>query len=318
MRKIVIFILFSVVFISCNKTNKPKVDVSKIDAPVKLMRFDVDFYTASETDLPKIKVIYPMFFPHNIDSVWIHKIQNKDEQELFAETQKLYRDFSDEKEQLEKLFKHIKYYNPKFKTPKVITMLTNLDYQNRVVYTDSLLLISLDIYLGKAHTFYSDFPKYIKQNNTKNHIIVDVANTFIDKQIPPNKKRDFLGKMIYAGKKMYLLDAYLPNVSDQEKIGYATEKFEWAKNNEENVWRYFIDKDLLYSTDTKLNKRFLDTAPFSKFYLSEDNKSPGQIGRYIGWQIVRSYMKNNDVSLHELMKTSEDKIFKKSNYKPRR
>ena len=75
---------------------------------------------------------------------------------------------------------------------------------------------------------------------------------------------------------------------------------------------------MLYSTDLSLNQRFLDVAPFSKFYLGEDNKSPGRIGVYIGWQIVRSYMRNNDVSLRELMKTKEDIIFQKSKYKPKR
>jgi hypothetical protein len=30
---------------------------------------------------------------------------------------------------------------------------------------------------------------------------------------------------------------------------------------------------------------------FSKFYLEIDNESPGQVGGWIGWQIVRSYMK---------------------------
>ena len=35
---------------------------------------------------------------------------------------------------------------------------------------------------------------------------------------------------------------------------------------------------------------FFDASPFSKFYLEIDNQSPGRIGRWIGWQIVRSYM----------------------------
>ena len=76
----------------------------------------------------------------------------------------------------------------------------------------------------------------------------------------------------------------------------------WAATNESQVWKYFIENKLLFSTDTKLNKRFLDVAPFSKFYRSEDNLSPGRIGAWIGWQIVRSYMKHNDVSLQKLVK----------------
>ncbi len=197
-------------------------------------------------------------------------------------------------------------------------MLTNIDYDSRVIYADSLLLISLDVYLGKNHKFYGDYPKYIKENNTKNHIVVDVAKAIINKQISLLKNRSFVEKMIYEGKKMYLLDAYLPTISDKEKIGYANDKLHWAEANEEQIWMYFIEKNLLFSTDTKLNKRFLENAPFSKFYMEQDNLSPGRIGVWVGWQIVRSYMKHNDVSLQELLKINEIDLFNKSKYKPKK
>ena len=69
---------------------------------------------------------------------------------------------------LESLFQHIKYYFPNTKTPKVITLISEMDYQNKAIYTDSLVLISLDLYLGKNHKFY-EFPEYLKQNFEQNH-----------------------------------------------------------------------------------------------------------------------------------------------------
>ena len=318
MRSFLLLILATCVFVSCKKENKNLVDVSHIPVTINIDRFDVDFYSSTPKTLVDTKKKYPMLFPHNIDSVWINKINDKDEQELFSETQKLYQNIDFLNEDLEELFKHIKYYNPKFKTPKVITMLTNIDYDNRVVLTDQFLLISLDCYLGKEHEFYSDYPGYIRQNNTKNHIVVDVANQIIEKQVSTNRNRKFLDKIIAEGKKMYLLDSYLPLVSDAVKIGYSEEKLNWAKASEEDVWRYFIEKDILYSTESKLNQRFIDLAPFSKFYLSFDNESPGRMGVYIGWQIVRAFMRNNDVSLQALMQMNEEEIFKKSKYKPKR
>ena len=106
--------------------------------------------------------------------------------------------------------------------------------------------------------------------------------------------------------------------SDVLKIGYTDQKYDWAVTNEEQVWKYFIENNLLFSTDTKLNKRFLEDAPFSKFYLSEDKNSPGRIGQRIGLQIVRSFMDNNDVSLSDLLIKNEEEIFKNSKYKPRK
>ncbi|MDY0781610.1 gliding motility lipoprotein GldB [Tenacibaculum sp. IB213877] len=318
MRKIIFFILIFISIISCKENNVNRIDVSNIDVNFKIKRFDIDFYSTTPNTLNKTKKEYPLLFPPEHDSVWINKINNKDEQELFNETQKVFGDFSEETKQIENLCKHIKYYDKSFQSPNVITMLTNIDYDNRVVYADSILLISLDAYLGAKHPFYNDYPEYIRQNNHKNHLIVDVANAIINKKVMPTAKRNFIDKMIFEGKKMYLLDLFLPGISDREKIGYSPEKYDWAKTNEEEVWKYFIEKDVLYSTDTKLNRRFLDLAPFSKFYSEDDSLSPGRIGVWIGWQIVRSYMRNNDVSLPELLQKSEDEIFKNSKYKPKR
>lgn len=319
MRSFLYIFLIILFLYSCKEEPKTTVDTSNIAVNVTVDRFDVDFYTTTPKTLAATKKKYPLLFPaQEADSVWLRKINDKDELELFTETQKLYKDFSTQKKELERLFKHVKYYNPKFTEPKVITMLSNIDYNNRVIYADSLLLISLDAYLGKDHKFYGDYPKYIKENNTKEHIVVDVASTIINKQVMPNLDRSFLAKMIYQGKKMYLLDAYLPTVSDREKIGYTPEKNNWALANEEQIWRYFIENKLLYSTNTKLNKRFLEKAPFSKFYLEQDNQSPGQIGVYMGWQIVRAYMRNNNVSLRQLLQANAEEIFKKSRYKPKR
>ncbi|WP_428741059.1 gliding motility lipoprotein GldB [Tenacibaculum sp.] len=320
MRKFLALVALIIIGFSCKKeeVNKLNVDVSNIEVNLELERFDIDFYTTKPSELSVTKEKYPMLFPSQPDSVWVNKINNKDEQELFAETEKVFSDITKEKEELTSLFKHVKYYNPRFVSPKVITMLTNIDYDNRIVYTDSLLLVSLDAYLGGKHKFYNDYPEYVKQNNTREHIVVDVAKAIIGKQMLPSMARTFIDKMIYRGKKMYLLDAYLPYIPDDIKIGYSQTKLDWAKSNEEQIWKYFIEKDLLYSTSKDVDKRFLDLAPFSKFYMEQDKESPGRIGEWIGWQIVRSYMQKNDVSLHQLLQTSEEEIFKKSGYKPKR
>lgn len=306
-------------FSSCKKSTNNNIDVSNITVDVSIDRYEKDFYNATAATLPKVKAKYPFLFPKTMtDSISLAKISDKDEQELYKEVQKKYEDISFLKNDLTSLFKHITFYNPSFNTPKVITIQSNIDYESRVIYADSLLLISLDVYLGKAHKFYNDYPKYIKQNNTKSHLIVDVANTIIENQIRPSNNRSFISKMIHEGKKIYLLDAYLPKVSDKEKLGYDEEKMEWALANEEQVWMYFIEKNLLFSTKKELGKRFIDIAPFSKFYTSVDKDSPGRIGVFIGYQIVKDFMLNNDVSLQELLSKNSEEIFKKSNYKPRK
>lgn len=319
MRYYFLFLILSIFLFSCEKEPKNIVDVSGVEVDFTVKRFDVDFYRSGEENLEGLKKEYPDLFPQNTpDSIWLSKINDKDEQELFLGTQKVYKDFSKTRSELEQLFKHVKYYNENFAAPGVITILSNIDYEYRVIYSDPLLFISLDVYLGKESEFYADYPDYIKENNKQERITVDVATQLIERQIKPSLNRTFVGKMIAAGKQLYLLDLYLPLKEDHIKIGYSQDKYTWALANESQIWRYFIENNLLYSTDTKLNRRFLDEAPFSKFYLSEDSNSPGRIGQWVGWQIVRSFMEKNDVSLQTLLTMTEEEIFERSNYKPRK
>ena len=319
MRYYFLFFVLLLFLNSCQKEVKKNVDTSKIEVEFMINRFEQDFYDHGGENLEELKNKYPLLFPDiTPDSIWMAKINDRDEQELYSETQKLYSSFSDIESELKSLFQHVTYYNPLFNTPDIITGLSNIDYDYRVIYNQELVFISLDVYLGSTHAFYGDFPSYIKQNNVRERIIVDVASAIIDSQIKPLTNRSFLAKMIHEGKKLYLLELYLPLKSEAVRIGYNKIKYDWALINEEQVWKYFIENNLLYSTDTKLNKRFLEDAPFSKFYISEDKNSPGRIGQWIGMQIVRSFMANNDVSLSDLLLKNEEEIFKKSKYKPRK
>ncbi len=319
MRSIWASLLILIVIISCQKEIDKKIDVSKIKIDVKINRFEEVFYSGTKNDLQRLKKEYAILFPKEVhDSVWIGKMENDDELYLFNESQKIFGDFKEEQEGLEQLFKYVKYYNPKFRAPRIITHISDLDYQYPVIYADSLLFISLDMYLGADNIVYKGFPQYLSQNFKKQRLVIDVANDIIVKSYPKVNARIFLNRIIEEGKHSYLLDCFLPEVSDDLKMGYSSEKLKWAQDNEINVWKYFIEKELLYSNDSNLNMRFINLSPFSKFYQETDQDSPGRIGVWIGWQIVRSYMENNDVDLQQLLVTDPEVIFKKSKYKPRK
>ena len=42
------------------------------------------------------------------------------------------------------------------------------------------------------------------------------------------------------------------------------------------------------------------------------------VGRYLGWQIVRAYMKNNSVDLKKMLQEKPETIFNNSKYKPKK
>ena len=146
-----------------------------------------------------------------------------------------------------------------------------------------------------------------------------MASAFAKKVNSYPRNRSFLSRIIYYGKELYVKDKLLPTQTDAQKINYLAEEYDWAQANEEQIWRYFVENELLYSTDSSLDRKFLDPAPFSKFGLELDSESPARLGRYLGWQIVRAFAdKNPKVELNELLQLSADDIFQQSNYKPRR
>lgn len=319
MRKLTVLLIFTVFFISCDKKDKVEKAIEEVPVELDVERFDKVFYETPPEDLSKIKRQYPYFFPAgNEDTVWTNKMKNPLLRELHAEVQKTFGNFQKERGDLEELFRHIKYYFPETNLPKVITLISEVDTQSKVIYADSLLLISLDVYLGKDHKFYSGFPEYQRRTFEKSQILPDVVSDFSLRKITPPTDRALFSQMIYFGKELYLKDVLIPQVSDADKIGYTPDQITWSQENEGYIWRYFVDEKLLYDSDPKLPGRFINPAPFSKFYLEIDNESPGQIGMWIGWQIVRSYMKNNDVSLQQLLQTDAKEIFDNSKYKPKK
>lgn len=317
--KIFIFFLFLLIVSACKDTKKNELDVSNISIKVDVKRFDKQFFNSSEDDFYEVKKKYPYLFPEGVpDSVWMQKIQDKYERNLYEKSQKVFSDFSDEKKELTQLFQHITHYYPNFKVPKIVTLISGLDLESKVIYADSLLLISLDMYLGEKDTTYAHFPQYLTQNFKKSQVLPNVANAIISQKFRPNQKRQFVHTMVNEGKKMYLMDLFLPSISDAEKIGFSTKQMQWTQQNEVGIWKYFVENEIIYSTDSKLNERFIVNAPFSKFYTDIDRHSPGRIAVWLGWQIVRSYMKNNDVSLQELLQTDGATILTKSYYKPKK
>ena len=317
--KFYVLILLGLLLFSCNNESKVEKEIEKIPINIEIIRFDKKFADATPADLPKLKAEYPVFFPKQYnDSIWIEKLTDTLQKQLEDEVLKTFPKDEVLEEVLVPLFQHIKYYFPKFQIPILVTTTSDVDYRNKVILADSMLVIGLDNYLGSDHRFYEGIDKYITKEMKPSQLGPDVAETYARQYIKPPNESSFLGQILYFGKELYLEDLWLPNISDAEKIGYTEEEFKWAEENEEYMWRYFVERELLYSTDPKLGARFINPAPFSKFYLEIDNESPGMLGRYLGWKIVRAYMENNKTTVQQLMVIDADELFKNSKYKPKK
>lgn len=45
-------------------------------------------------------------------------------------------------------------------------------------------------------------------------------------------------------------------------MGYTEDQIKWCQENEGYMWRYFLEKEMLYSDDQKLIPRFVNPALF--------------------------------------------------------
>lgn len=315
----IVFLILFLFFLSCQNENSKKDKIEALPISLKFDRFDLKFYDQSPEVIPQLKKEYPFLFPKQFsDSVWIDR-QNDSLQLLLQDAvAKVFSEIQPLEKKVSSLFKLIKYYFPRTKIPQIITLTNNVDYQIKTVYSDSLLLLSLDTFLGEDHPLYEGIPNYIRKELDQKYIPSQIVEKFSSYIMPPPENRTFLAQMLYEGKKMYLQDLLLPDQKDAIKMAYTEEELEWVKENEVYIWQYFIEKQVLYQTDPEWVERFLEPAPFSKFYLQLDNESPGRIGRWIGWQIVRKYREQHEITIEGLIKLPAQQLFNQSKYKPKR
>lgn len=306
--------------ISCKKENALEEKIAQINTEVQLERFDLFFSESTIKSLPKLKAKYPFMFSEKYkDSFWIAKKNDSLQKVLFSEVGKVFKNTKNIENEIASLFNHLKYYFPESTLPRFITTTSDVDYRNKIIVTDSIAVIALDTYLGSDHEFYGGIPKYLSKNFKKEQIVVDLAGEYAKKYIYQSQKRTLLDEMIYFGKQLYFKEKVIPFKSESELIGYSEKELDWAVANESYIWRYFIDRELLFSTDSKLPSRFINPAPFSKFYLENiDADSPGRLGQYIGWKIVQAYMNQNDVQLKDMLETNTQEIFNNTKFKPRK
>lgn len=307
-------------FQSCKKEKQIPEAIAAIPVQLKVERFDQRFAQTTADSLPKLISQFPYLFPEQYDNAfWQDKIKDTLQKALNREVEKKFPDFETEREDLETLFKHIEYYYPETPLPTVVTVTSDVDYRNPVILADTLLIVALDTYLGSEHKFYGGIQRYLVQNFNKEQIDVDVASAFAEKILGNRSQgRRFLDEMVFQGKRLYLMQHLLSLKDPSAVMGYTEEQWQWAREHEVNIWTYFVERKLLFSTDSQLLNRFINPAPFSKFNMEFDTDSPPRLGRYMGWQMIQAYAENNKVTLQNLMTLSTDEIFNNSKYKPRK
>lgn len=333
------FLLCAIVVLisSCTQESKKDIDISEIRIQQPLLRFEKDLFASGDTitpdDVKQLRNKYHNFFElyctriiriHNDnDSITAvdltHFINDVDVKEIYHKTDSLYSNMSIIQNQLEDAFKHYAYYFPKKTIPSIVTYISAFNYQ--IITADSMLGIGLDMYLGDENEpMYSSIgiPKYMFSRFNKHYIVYDAIKGWFQSEYDQDKvKQELLSQMIYQGKLFYFTSSLAPNLPDSIIMGYTNVQLEWCEKNESNIWAFLIEQKLLYSTIIQEYVKYINDGPTTNGLPKE---SPSKTGAWIGWQIVKSYMKNNSaVSLEQLLNENDaQKILNSSNYKPKK
>ena len=149
------------------------------------------------------------------------------------------------------------------------------------------------------------------------YFVKDITESFLLDFIKYPVDRRFISKIIYHGKLIYSMNR-ITDFNLEQIIGISQENLNWLTENEDEIWEYFVKNNLIFSTDISLDKRFIHDAPYSKFGLSIDFESSPMVGKWIGYNIVKSYQKKQSVELKNLVNMNEYDLYLKSNYSPRK
>ena len=330
-----IFFLILIFFVGCTNSKGPVVSNIKVDIPIE--RFDKSFFTLDTnnitTGLKEIMQSHPDFYTDFMQQILgvsgadtnkvtqdVSKLFIRGYSSMYQSLGKQYGDVNWLQKDIQKAFQYVKYYFPEYKTSKIILFMGPLDAPG-VALTGSGIAVGLHQFAGKDFPAYQSmeaqqlFPAYISRRFESKYIVVNCMKAVIE-DIYENSGKGLVEQMIEKGKRWWLLDKFLPATPDSLKTGFTKQQLNWCEENEGMIWNDIIttQKDL-YTKDPMAIQNYLGEAPYTQ---SLGPASPGNIGQWIGWQIVKKFAdKNSSMSVPDVLKTDAKKILEEAKYKPK-
>jgi gliding motility-associated lipoprotein GldB len=323
-----LFLLATIMLLfSCKKKGcEIPEEIERIPVTVQIERLEKPFFEASsKKDIATFLNENPLFAERFLqrkgypsDSAFINALYslatNPELQKLAQEADEKFGDMASEQQQLEIAFKSIKYYYPDFKEPKVNTFVSGLNQD--LLVSDSLLVFGIDFFIGKDASYRPDTYDYILKRYERPNM-VPAAMLLLSNRFNKTKflERSLLAEMVNTGKAYYFVKSIMPCAPDSTIIGYSGQQLADVHHNEGRIWAHFVEKSLLYEKSPFVVNKYIGERPNTP---EIDPTSPGRLGTWVGWQIVRKYMaRNPKVTLQELMADDDyQKIFNESKYKP--
>ena len=212
-------------------------------------------------------------------------------------------------------FSRLHYLYPDWVIPTVYLFVSG--FNSTVIYYEDMLGVGVDMYLGSDYPYYNQVVyDYQKSTMEKEYVVRNLMSMYLAYNIAYNSKYNrLLEQMIFRGKQLFLLSQLLPNAPAWQVIGYTPEQWAWCEHYEQAIWNRIMEKRDLFKTESRILNSYMNEGPFTA-EVTQD--SPGRLGLWVGWQIVKSYMHHNqEITIHDLINEGDaQKILEQSFYKP--
>lgn len=307
------------------QSNTQKIKKIEESHPIRIYRYEQALFSLSTENLKEgldsLQKDYHFFLGDNPSTSDLKKYLNDPlNKRLYKEVQQQYADLSDLEEDFQKAFARIRYYFPDAELPRIYTIVSGLSYETPVIYVDSVLIISLDMYMGSDYHYYKQMgemlPLFIRRHLNRENILPDCMKALSYQVIHSNNAAlNILDDMVLEGKRWMFAEIALPECPDSLICNYTTDQMEWAKAYEYDVWSFLINKNYLYTNDNLVARKLIGEAPFTAYF---GERSPGNLGSWLGWQICRHWvLQNQEHPMKELFEEKNPQtVLKNSKYRP--
>lgn len=329
----IVVLLLLVLFVSCSKTAGYKknlnVDCRNLEPQtVEVLEYNKALFAIDTADFEAgIRAIQPqfqallgdtlepyemVFLKEFVTDTFIMRI-NELVEETFPNSDAI-------SNKVKGVYQHFKYYYPEVTMPPTFTYVSGINFDNGpVMISPEAVMISLDFYLSNKDLVYDKvgMPRYVSRRCQPASLTKDLAEAMYYSYVFMDvKAKNVLKEMIDRGKKYYFIEAMDPTLNDSVLLGYSSQQMEWVQDNEGQIWATIVGNNMLYANGFEQYRVLFNDGPFTAAF---SENAPARLGDFVGLQIVRAFMSNNDESLQSLLQmTDYQDILQRSQYKPRK
>ena len=208
----------------------------------------------------------------------------------------------------------------------------NLEIPDEIVFANSnfsfnascylnSIIVGLERYIGGNHPIIKetlnpkDFPEWIKNGMNERFMDRDVISAWVSTHLFKETNGYHITEMIRWGKVHVITEMCLridnKDISPDEVLRWSKEQYDWAVKNEKKFYKYLMDENLLFDSNEKNRAYLLNNGPYT---IGLPDESPDRMGQFLGYQIVRNYVLDQNIALDELPNLKYNTILK--SYQP--